>query len=63
MNELLYQDEYSNAFDVATVVGEVPEGRAYAAMASLDGGLWVYGGYRRPGSPERLASLWKATLA
>lgn len=61
-NELVWQTPWNFWARAAAASYEAPSGRCYAAVTSLDGTLWIYGGFRRPASTERLPDLWRATF-
>lgn len=61
-NELVWQTPWNFWARAAAASYEAPDGRCYAAVTSLDGTLWIYGGFRRPASTERLPDLWRATF-
>lgn len=70
------QTLYSNALSMLVadgswsempVISTVPDGRCYAAFASIGGYVYMFGGYRRDVSSgtmtvERLPDLWRLSL-
>lgn len=60
VNEMLWSGSSWEA--VKTDGNVLPAGRCYATVAAIHGSIWMYGGYHRPASVERLPDLWKMSL-
>lgn len=63
-NAMLWQTDDDGTWDAApTVPGRSqPTGRCYASVTTIEAAMFVYGGYHRPASVERLADLWRVTM-